>query len=154
MRLLLLSLALLSPACTPAHVKGTEIEYTAERQEVADLVERYRLAVESRDADALKGLASERYYENGSTTSEPADDYDYRGLQTVLDDVKSLVKAVQYEIKIQAIEVVGKAAYVDYDYTSQYLFTAGESEKWATNNDRNRLTLRREKGEWRILSGM
>lgn len=152
--LLALTLVLTALGCAPTHVKGTEIEYSSERQEVADVIEHYRVAVETRDSGALRGLASERYYENGSTTGDPADDYDYRGLATVLADIQSLVKAVKYRIEITAIEVVGEAAYVDFEYHSQYLFTAGESDKWATSNDKNRIALRREKGEWRIVSGM
>ncbi len=152
--ILLCSLTLLASACSPAHVRGTEITYTSERQELADVVEVYRVAVEARDAEKLKKLASKRYYENGSTTSDPGDDYDHRGLKTVLDDIKSIVKAVQYEIEIKAIEVVGDTGYVDYDYRSQYLFTAGEADKWATSNDKNRLSFRREDGKWRIVSGM
>lgn len=150
----LFALLLVGGACSPAHVRGTEIEYTAERQEVADVVEEYRLAVEARDDAALQKLASERYYENGSTTSDPGDDYDYRGLKTILGDIKVIVKAIKYEIDINLIEVVGDSAYVDFDYRSQYLFQAGETDKWATSNDKNRISLRREKGEWRIISGM
>ncbi len=152
--LLVLTLALTALGCAPTHVKGTEIEYTAERQAVADVLEHYRLAVEARDADALRGLASDRYYENGSTTGDPADDYDYRGLAQVLGDIKSLVKAAKYQIEIVAIEVVGESAYIDYEYRSQYLFAAGEADKWATSNDKNRIAMRLEKGEWRIVSGM
>ncbi len=154
-RALVLGLTLLGVVgCGDRYVRGTDIEYTTERQELADLVERYRVAVEQRDTDALRALASRRYYENGSTTTDPSDDYDYRGLEQVFIDVQNMVKAVKYEIELQAIEVLGERATVDYAYRSQYLLTLGEQDKWATAADKNRLSFLREDGQWRIVSGM
>jgi len=152
--LLTLGLLLGALGCAPKYVKGTEITYTPEKQAVADVIERYRQAVETRDVSVLRTLASDGYYENGSTTSDPVDDYNRAGLEKVLEDVKALVKAVQYQIEITTIDVLGDQAYVDFDYQSQYLFSSGEQDKWATANDKNRIALRLEKGQWRIVSGM
>ena len=58
--------------------------------------------------DALRALASRGYYENGSTTTDPSDDYDYRGLEQLLTDVQNTVKAVKYDIEIEAIEILGE----------------------------------------------
>ena len=141
-------------ACSPQYVKGTEVEYSDEKQGVADVIERYRVAVERRDVDALRSLTSLDYYENGSTTDTPDDDYDYNGLEKVFAELKNTVRAVKYEITIKAIEVIENQARVDYAYRGQYLFAAGEEDRWATVSDENRLTLRRESGTWRILAGM
>ncbi len=155
LRAFVVSLALLGAVgCGPRYVKGTEIEYSDEKQALADVVERYRVAVEQRDTDALRALASRGYYENGSTTTDPSDDYDYRGLEQLLVDVQNTVKAVKYDIEIEAIEILGERATVDYAYRSQYLVTVGEQDKWATAADRNRLSMRMEDGRWRIVSGM
>lgn len=140
--------------CGPQYVRGTKIEYSAEKQAVADLVERYRVAVENRDSDMLRALASRNYYENASTTDDPADDYDYQGLVAVLSDLRNSIKEIKYEIDIKSIDVLPESAIVDYEYRSHYQFTTGEQDKWATAADKNRLTLRRESGEWRIVSGM
>ena len=122
---------------------------------LVDLVERYRVAVEQRDVQALRKLASPRYYENGSTTNDPSDDYDYRGLEKVLSDLKSHVKDIKYDITIVDVQVLSdEIAQVDYDYRSQYRYTLGEQDRWETVDDRNRLTFRNEDGQWRILSGM
>lgn len=150
--LCLIGLAL--SACGPSYVKGTRVEYTAERQEVANVVERYRLAVEQRDSDALRALASRDYYENASTTDDPTDDYDYNGLTKVLADLKNTVKAVKLEIDMKDIQILGERAMVDYEFKSQYLYTVGETDKWATATDKNRLSFRLEDGRWRILGGM
>jgi hypothetical protein len=152
---LALLLALSSTACGPRFVKGTEIEYSGERQALADMVERYRTALVQRDADVLAAMASKQYFENGSSTSDPADDYNYEGLLKVLADLKDSVKAVRYSIQIRAIEIYGDSATVDYEYESQYQYAAGaDHERWANKSDKNRLTFRREGGDWRIISGM
>jgi hypothetical protein len=149
-----LTLTATTTGCAPRYVRGTEIEYTEERQEVADVVEQYRKAVEQRDTDALRALASRTYYENASTTDDPSDDYDYQGFQAVLGDLKESIKEIKYEIDIKAIDVIEKSAMVDYEYRGAYQFTTGEQDKWATAADKNRLTLRLEDGRWRIVSGM
>ncbi len=135
-------------------MKGTEVAYSDEKQGVADIIESYRVAVEKRDVDTLRALTSLDYYENGSTTNSPDDDYDYNGLEKVFAELKNTVRAVKYEIKIKAIEVIENEARVDYSYRGQYLFAAGEEDRWATVSDDNRLTLRKESGSWRILAGM
>lgn len=152
---LALLLAVAGTACGPRFVKGTEIEYTAERQRLADLVERYRVALVQRDGDALRAMVSKQYFENGSSTSNPADDYNHEGLMRVLDDLKTEVKAVRYAIQIRDIEIYGDSATVDYEYESQYQYAVGEDhERWANKSDKNRLTFRREGSDWRIVSGM
>ena len=156
----------LSIGCSPRYVRGTEIKYTVDKQDVANLVERYRIALERRDIDTLRTLAHQNYFENGSTTTEPADDYDYNGLQKVLADLQNKVKAVKYEIEIKDIQFIGNLARVDYTYRSQYLLVNGERDRWSSHADKNRITFQRvPKGKkvqladgtqvrWRILAGM
>ena len=150
-----LLLAALGTACGPRYLPGTKVEATEEREEVAAVVEQYRRAVEQRDNDAVRKLVSESYYENASTTEDPSDDYDAEGLDKVLAELKTTVKAVKYEITITAIDVLDdSAASVDYEYKSQYLYTVGEQDRWGTTSDKNRLSLRRESGAWRITAGL
>ncbi len=153
---LLLAAGLTTAGCGPRYVKGTEVEYTAERQHLADLVERYRLAMEQRDVDALRELASDDYYENASTTTDPEDDYGHAGLERVFTDLINNVKDVKYEVEITDIQVMGegKSAHVDLEYTGKYLYTIGEQDRWQTVSDKNRLSFRKEKDQWRIVSGM
>jgi hypothetical protein len=141
-------------ACGPSYIRGTKIEATPEKQALADIVERYRQAVEQRDLDAIERLASNDYYENGSTTEEPTDDYDFNGLVKVLRELKEKLKAVKYQIDITDISVLGETATVDYEYRSQFLFESAEQDRWETANDRNRLTFKRQNGQWRVISGL
>jgi hypothetical protein len=73
----------------------------------------------------------------------------------VLGDLKRTVKAVKYEIKITAIEVLDeKVASVDYEYKAQFLYTVGEQDRWGTSTDKNRLSFRREGETWKITAGL
>lgn len=154
-KLLLASLlGLLLAACGPRFVKGTEIEYSPEKQAIANLVERYRKALSDRDASTLKAMISRNYYENASTTSNPRDDYGYDGLSRLLEELKSKVKEVRYAVTIKAIDVFENTAVVDFDYEAQYLYETGAEERWANRIDRNRLTFRMEEGKWRIIGGL
>lgn len=150
----LLTLSAAAFGCGPQYVRGTEIEFSEDKQALADLVERYRVALEHRDVDALRGMVSKTYYENGSTTDDPGDDYDIRGLQKIFVDLKDQVREIKLDIELTAIELLGDTALVDYDYRTHYLFTVGEKDRWATAADKNRLMFRREKGAWHIMSGL
>jgi hypothetical protein len=152
--LLLGMLCSINFGCSPKYIKGTEVVYTAEKQSIAEVIERYRQAVVERNTDALRALASTSYYENASTTIDPSDDYDRNGFEKVLSELKENVKAVKYEIDITDIEVAKDTARVDLEYRGQYLFIVAGQERWQTSADKNRLSLRKESGEWRILSGM
>jgi hypothetical protein len=140
--------------CGSRYISGTKISYSAERAELAQVVERYRQAVEQRDADVLRKIASLNYYENASTTTNATDDYDYNGLEKVFADLKNTVRTVKYKIDLKEITIMGQNARVDYEYKSQYLLATGEQDQWATKADKNRLTFRLEDGEWRITGGM
>ena len=142
-------------SCTPAFVRGTEIDYTPEKQEVADFIERYRQAIEQRDFNTLKDMVSSNYYENGSTTSDPSDDYDFAGFLKILNEMNQTIKAVKYSLRITKIEVMKSSAAVDLEYSGQYLFTHHEQDRWETYADKNRITLGKDKlGHWKIMSGL
>ena len=151
---LLGALALGAAGCGQRYVTGTKVPFSEPRQHLADQVERYRVALEQRDAEALRTLVSRRYYENGSTTSDPSDDYDFTGLQTVLADLEHSVEAVKYHVDIVDIQVIEETAYVDFEYRAEYRVNVGGDGKWATANDRNRMTFRREDDRWLIVSGL
>ena len=138
--------------CAPAYVRGTQIDYTPERQEVAQVIEVYRKAIEERDVNTLKSLASEQYYENGSTTNNPGDDYDYSGLHGILEKLGNQVKAVKYSLTIKSINILKDSAAIDVEYTGQFLYTVNEQDRWSTYADKNRITLKRDRQKnWKII---
>ena len=147
-------LTLLLTACATPKIQGTQLDDTPQNREIVQVVERYRAAVESRDAGTLKSLASKHYYENASTTHTSEDDWGTPELQEVLERFKDHVKAVNYEIAIKGVHVVGNRADVDYEHTWAFQYTDGDRDAWTRKSDTNRLELIKEASGWRILSGM
>jgi hypothetical protein len=102
----------------------------------------------------VRALVSKSYYENGSTTDDPNDDYDAAGLEKVLGELKGSVKTVRYSIEITDIVISEEYASCDFDYKAEYLYTLGEQDRWGTSTDKNRMSFRLEDGHWRISSGL
>ncbi len=154
MRKTLPLLLALGAACATPRIAGTEIEDTPANRAIVNLVERYRAAVETRDVETLKALASQQYYENASTTWTSDDDWGRPDLEEVLGRYQDHVKAISYEVKIKRLQVRGKRANVDLHHTWAFQYTDGERDAWTRKTDDNRLELVLEGGDWRVLSGM
>ena len=152
--LVLLPTLLAAAACATPTIPHTDLPDTADNRAIVDLVERYRAAMEARDAQTLRSLASRSYYENGASTWTSSDDWGHPDLDDVLSRYEEHVKAVTYDIQIREVRVYGNRADVDYDHTWAFQFSDGKRDAWTRKADVNRLELIQEDGGWRILSGM
>jgi hypothetical protein len=141
--------------CGPKYIEGTEIEATEENREIFQTVELYRSAVERRDVEALKGLVSRKYFENGSTTDDSRDDYGAEGVeQRLLPKLRDNVRKVEYRVLLKRIAVDGDRAVAEYEYFWKFMFSEGGRDYWQQKNDFNRLEFAREDGVWRIVAGL
>lgn len=142
-------------ACAPRNIEGTNVPDTRENRVIADLVERYRLAVERRDTDALREMMSRRYFENAGTTANPDDDYGYDQFESsVLPLLTQDVKSVQFRIYLRRVEFQGDRAFAEYEYYYKFYYVDGGKDRWAAKNDFARLEFVWEDGVWRIAGGM
>lgn len=123
---------------------------TSLNREIIAVCERYRLAAEAQDADALLALASKHYQDGGGTPHESADDLDRAGLEARLQETLGRVRDVHYAFEYLRIEDQGEQVTVDYRYVGSY--RVGDIERRI--EDSNRLVLRREGAGWKIVSGM
>lgn len=172
-----------SLGCATGRIPNTDVPDTSENRSVVAFCERYRHAVEGRDARALLGLASPRYFEDGGTPAGD-DDYGYDGLQRLLNAWSQEVREVRYEIRYRRINPDpenGNRVLVDYTYTGSYTLrrpqgasepepgggpslhidpvrgstaSSRDDEVWFRRVADNRLELERVGEEWRIVSGM
>ncbi|NOZ02079.1 MAG: nuclear transport factor 2 family protein [Deltaproteobacteria bacterium] len=146
---------LLVAACGPKYIEGTKIEDTERNREIAELVERYRLAVEHRDLDTLRSMISRDYFANAGTTAESDDDYGYDYLEKkVIPTLRDDVKSVQYRIVLRNITFQGNRAFADYEFWYKFYYVDGGKDRWVSKNNFNRLEFAKEDGVWRIVGGL
>jgi hypothetical protein len=168
--------------CATGRIPNTDVPDNSQNRDIIAFCERYRRAVETRDARALIALASPRYFEDGGTPAGD-DDYGYDGLRRLLELWSDEVKQVRYEIRYRRVEVDPQhpdRVHVDYTYTGSYTLQAHSSapdarerrpslaidpvrgatasredeEAWYRRVADNRLELERSGNEWRIVAGM
>jgi hypothetical protein len=116
---LLLSLGL---GCATSRIPNTDVPDTSENRDVLAFCERYRRAVEARDARTLLSMASPRYFEDGGTP-DGSDDYGLDGLQRLLTAWADEVNEVRYEIRYRRVSVSDTNARhmnVEFTYTGSY----------------------------------
>lgn len=143
--------------CAAAKIPNTSVPDTAENRRVIDFCERYRHAMEARDAERVIALVSPRYFDNNGTPRTDAV-YDYGRLQ---ERLKSLfpanLLAVRYEIRYRHVVFEEPLVRVRYRYTASFRLRAptGE-ERWARRVADNELLLELDaaSGSYRILSGL
>lgn len=143
----------LGAGCAAQQIPNTDVDDTPENREVVRFLEDYRRAVEARDVGKLLELASLDYYDDNGTPIG-TDDVDYETLQERLRLWRERVVDVRYEVRYRRILFNAGKVYVDVRYSGGFRVAAEEGERWSRRLSDNRLVLRREDGELRLLSGM
>src|SRR6478736_280843 len=75
---------------------------TKANRELVDVCEKYRRAMEERDAPTLLAMAHPSYFED-SGTPKADDDYGYDGLKDVLMKRLSAVRGIRYNIEYRKV---------------------------------------------------
>jgi hypothetical protein len=154
--LALLSLAIAATAaCAPTgkYIPGTKVDDTEENRTVVGVIERYRLAVERKDAPALMAMASKSYWEDGGTPTG-ADDYGYDGLREVLTGRFQRADEIRYSVKYLRVRHKGNKAYVDVAIDASYTIKTSRGDQRVDKRDQNELVLEWDGQHWFFLSGM
>ena len=141
-------------ACGPRRIPGTHIEDTEDNQAILKTVADYKTAYESKDTAGILKLVSPRFYESNGT-ADSNDDYDYRGLEKILNDQFKSVAAPALDLDVRKVAVKNDDATVDYYYASRFqLADAGPNGGFKTATDVAQIHLHREGGAWKITSGI
>ena len=117
-------------------------------------MERYRSAVEQRDAATLLRMASLSYYDDmGTPTGE--DDVDYDALKAGLARLHNEVISARYQISYRGLTYVSDhRMLVDLLYTGWFKVNTPDGPQWRRRLEPHRIVLAREDGALKILSGM
>ncbi|MBI5542530.1 MAG: hypothetical protein HY901_01475 [Deltaproteobacteria bacterium] len=140
--------------CTPRLIPGTEIRDTTDTRQILDLVAAYKAGLEGRNVDAVMRTVSKSFFES-SGTPEGEDDYDYAGLEQKLRKWAEATKVVRAGIEVKQILVEDSKARVQYFFDVNYQIFGPESTlQWKRETDTKEMSLKREGGAWRIVSGI
>jgi len=149
-----LALFLLLAACAPKRIPGTDIADTSDTRAILNIVERYRSAVEKRDSNGVLQLVSMTFKDDAGTAT-PEDDLDYQALQKKLPERFAKLEDIHLDLSIRKVSVnedTGKASVIYY-YNMSFKMP-GLSSKTRSESEIKQMWLKREKGEWKITSGV
>jgi hypothetical protein len=136
-----------------AYIRGTRVEDTSENRTIIGVVERYRLAVERKDATALMKMAAKTYWEDGGTPTG-ADDYGYDGLREVLVGRFQRADDIRYSMKYVKVRRQGQRAFVEVVIDASYTISTSTGEQRMDQRDQNELVLEWDGDHWMFVSGM
>ena len=134
-------------------IPGTRVEDTKENRDLIDVCEKYRRAMEERDAPTLLSLAHPKYYED-SATPVGSDDFGYEGLKDVLRRWLPAVKTLRYNIEYRKVDVEGTHAKVDIRYDASYQLATDMGDRWERKQNDKRIELENDGKRWLIIAGM
>jgi len=147
-----LAVAVLASGCAAHRIPGTDIEDNADTRAILQVLERYRVAVETKDSNTLIDLVSVSFKDNAGTAT-PDDDLDYQSLQKSLPQRFAKVEDVHLDMNVRRIELKNDIASVIYHYTMSFKMPS-LSGKLRTESDIKEMLLKREQGRWKITSGV
>jgi hypothetical protein len=143
-------------------IPGTKIADDKANRAIIETVEKYRIAVEKADAEALFLMASPTYRED-SGTPVGADDYGYEGLKDVLVGRFQMARDIRYAMKYVNVRrtcpgdpAPGCRAFVEVLVDASFTIVDARGQDRRTDKrDQNELILEwDESGAWKFVSGM
>lgn len=140
-------------ACSTVRLPGTDIPDVGDNRAIYEVLQRYRAAVERRDAAAVLELVSPAYFDDAGTP-DPSDDLDYAGLAKALPADLARVSGVRWDLALQSIQLDGERAMAYVRFDARYRVTTRVGEIAKAQTDVSRIGLVRENAAWRIRSGL
>jgi len=141
-------------ACAPHRIPGTDIDDTDDTRAILSVIEKYRRAMEARDAEALLQLASSNFKDDAGTGT-PADDLDYPTLQQVLPKRLSEVQDLRLDLTVKKILVDPKTntAQAVYNFNTSFRIPR-YAQKTQQESGLKMMTLTRDGEGWKLVSGI
>ncbi|MCY1076414.1 nuclear transport factor 2 family protein [Archangium lansingense] len=151
-RPLLVCALLVLAACGPRNIPGTQIPDTNDSRAILNVMERYRAALEARDAKALQGLVSKSFRDNAGT-EDPSDDFTYDNLSETLPALFSRIESAKVEMDIRKVEVRTNGVATVIYYWNATWRAPSLLDKPQRDSELEQMVLQKEEGQWRIVSG-
>ena len=151
-RPLLVCTLLVFAACTPRNIPGTQIPDTEDARAILNVMERFRAALEAKDAKALQGLVSKSFRDN-SGTEDPEDDLTYDNLPQALPALFARIEAPKVDMDIRQVEVKKNGVATVIYYWNATWRAPALLDKPQRDSELEQMVLQKEGGKWLIVSG-
>lgn len=152
--LLALSVLCLVTACAARHIPGTDIIDTDDTRAILSVMDRYRAGIEGRNAQMILDLVSKDFREDAGTET-PEDDLTAANLPEHLNHLFERLESPRVELNVRRVNIdeeTGLATAIYYWNASWRL--PGLNTRPQTDSELEQMVLRKEDGQWKILSGM
>jgi hypothetical protein len=152
---LLVAVAIVAVGCTPKKIPGTDLDDTDDTRDILDVMEKYRTALEKRDAQQIISLAHESFKDDGGSAN-PDDDYDYHDLYTKLPETLKRLGDIRLEFNVRKIELSedSASARATYTYTASYMMPGLQPKKQSDTEIKQMIFKKVDKHVWKIISGV
>jgi hypothetical protein len=140
--------------CSKTYIPNTDVQDTGENRGIITFCEKYRHAIEDRDAGALLKMMSPAYFEDAGNV-KGSDDADFEKIREFLMGDFLKTKGVRYEIRYRRItHTETNHIWVDYTYAGAWKIPGLKDEEWHHQVADNRLDLVRDGDSYKIVTGM
>ena len=153
----LLALTFCLAGCAVRKIPNTEIDDNDDTRAIIDVIEQYRRAVLTKNAQTIVDLADEEFLDDGGSAS-PDDDLEYKTLFTVLPARLKNFDDIKLEIAVRKIEIDkdGLVARATYTYSTSWKMPA-LNPKTQSDSEIKQMTFKladKAKRQWKITSGI
>ncbi len=155
--LMVLLVVALATGCATRKIPGTEIDDNDDTRTILEVMETYRKAVETKNAQTIVDLADETFRDDGGSAS-PDDDLEYKTLFTVLPARMAKLDDVKLELGVRKIEIDKELgnAFATFTYTTTYRMP-GLNPRAQQETEIKQMTFHladKAKHLWKITSGI
>jgi ketosteroid isomerase-like protein len=151
-RALLVVPLLLATACATRHIPGTNIADTDDTRAILAIMERYRTALEARDAKAIQALVAEDFREDGGTET-PDDDLTYANLPAHMSNLFQKLDKPKVDISVRRVDIQDDLATAVYYWNASWRMPSLTSRP-QSDGELEQMLLKKINGEWKIVSGI
>ncbi|WP_224369301.1 YybH family protein [Hyalangium versicolor] len=151
-RALLVVPLLLATGCATKRIPGTEIADNDDSRAILAIMERYRAALEAKDAKAIQSLVSEDFKEDAGTES-PDDDLTYANLPEHMNALFQRVERPKVDLSVRRVDVQEDEAAAIYYWNASWRMPSLTTRP-QSDSELEQMVFKRVKGEWKIVSGI
>ncbi|WP_223635123.1 nuclear transport factor 2 family protein [Corallococcus sp. EGB] len=153
-RFLALCAVFLLAACAPKRIPGTELEDTDDTRAILAVMEKYRAALEARDAKAIQALVSPKFRDDGGTPDDPSDDLTADNLGPHLQALFQKLQNPKVDFNVRRVEFrEGDVALAIYYWNASWRMP-GLNARPQSDSELEQMVFQKINGEWKIVSGI